>query len=138
MYKTHLCGELRTSHGGQYVTLAGWVHRRRDHGGVTFIDLRDRFGIVQIVTNPTSSPEAHTAMMDVRVEWVLQVEGVVKMRPQGMENPSMATGEIEVEVQKVRILNQAKTPPFMINKEEEVDEAFTRLLEVLAECFQIG
>jgi aspartyl-tRNA synthetase len=126
MYKTHLCGELRTSHRGQQVTLAGWVHRRRDHGGVTFIDLRDRFGIVQIVTNPETSPDAHAAMMDVRVEWVLQVEGLVRTRPQGMENPNMPTGEIEVEVQIVRVLNQAKTPPFMINKEEEVDEA-TRL-----------
>jgi aspartyl-tRNA synthetase len=126
MYKTHVCGELRASHTGQKVTLAGWVHRRRDHGGVTFIDLRDRFGVVQVVTNPETSPEAHSAMIDVRVEWVLQVEGLVRTRPMGMENPNMATGEIEVEVQTVRVLNQAKTPPFMINKEEEVDEA-TRL-----------
>ncbi len=126
MYKTHTCGELGISHSGGKVTVAGWVHRRRDHGGVTFIDLRDRFGIVQIVTNPETSPEAHAAMVDVRVEWVIQVEGVVRKRPEGMENPHMPTGEIEIEVQKMRVLNQAKTPPFMINKEEEVDEA-TRL-----------
>ena len=126
MYKTHMCGELRTAQVGQLVTLAGWVHRRRDHGGVTFIDLRDRFGIVQVVTNPETSPEAHSTMIDVRVEWVMQVEGLVRKRPEGMENPNMATGEIEVEVQKMQVLNQAKTPPFMINKEEEVDEA-TRL-----------
>jgi aspartyl-tRNA synthetase len=126
MYKTHTCGELGISHTGEKVTVAGWVHRRRDHGGVTFIDLRDRFGIVQIVTNPETSPEAHVAMVDVRVEWVIQVEGVVRKRPEGMENPHMPTGEIEIEVQEMRVLNQAKTPPFMINKEEEVDEA-TRL-----------
>jgi aspartyl-tRNA synthetase len=126
MYKTHTCGELGNSHTGEKVTVAGWVHRRRDHGGVTFIDLRDRFGIVQIVTNPETAPEAHVAMVDVRVEWVIQVEGVVRKRPEGMENPQMPTGEIEIEVQKIHVLNQAKTPPFMINKEEEVDEA-TRL-----------
>jgi aspartyl-tRNA synthetase len=126
MYKTHTCGELGNSHTGEKVTVAGWVHRRRDHGGVTFIDLRDRFGIVQIVTNPEKSPEAHVAMVEVRVEWVIQVEGVVRKRPEGMENPHMPTGEIEIEVQKMHVLNQAKTPPFMINKEEEVDEA-TRL-----------
>ena len=126
MYKTHTCGELGISHTGEKVTVAGWVHRRRDHGGVTFIDLRDRFGIVQIVTNPETSPEAHVAMVEVRVEWVIQVEGVVRKRPEGMENPHMPTGEIEIEVQKMHVLNQAKTPPFMINKEEEVDEA-TRL-----------
>jgi len=126
MYKTHVCGELGTIHVGQPVTLAGWVHRRRDHGGVTFIDLRDRFGIVQIVTNPETSPEAHAAMIDVRNEWVIQVEGLVRRRPEGMENPSMSTGEVEVEVQKMHVLNMAKTPPFMINKEEDVDEA-TRL-----------
>ncbi len=126
MYKTHTCGELGISHTGEKVTVAGWVHRRRDHGGVTFIDLRDRFGIVQVVTNPETSPEAHAAMVDVRVEWVIQVEGAVRKRPEGMENLHMPTGEIEIEVQKMRVLNQAKTPPFMINKEEEVDEA-TRL-----------
>jgi aspartyl-tRNA synthetase len=126
MYKTHTCGELGSSNSGDHVTVAGWVHRRRDHGGVTFIDLRDRFGIVQIVTNPETSPEAHTAMVDVRVEWVIQVEGLIRKRPAGMENPNMPTGEIEIEVQKMRVLNQAKTPPFMINKEEEVDES-TRL-----------
>ncbi len=126
MYKTHTCGELRVDHIDKAVTLAGWVHRRRDHGGVTFIDLRDRFGIVQIVCNPASAPEAHRMAAEVRAEWVIQVEGVVRRRPAGMENPNLATGEVEVEVQMLRVLNPAKTPPFLINKEEEVDEQ-TRL-----------
>ena len=122
MYKTFTCGELRSSHVGDTVTLAGWVNRRRDHGGVTFLDLRDRFGIVQVVANPEVSPQAHSAAADVRAEWVIQVEGIVRPRPQGMKNPNLATGEIEIEVQELEVLNQAKTPPFLINKEEEVDE----------------
>ncbi len=126
MYKTHTCGELRVDHVGQRVTLAGWVHRRRDHGGVTFIDLRDRFGLVQVVANPEISAEAHRALADARAEWVIQVEGVVRRRPEGMENPNLATGEIEIEAQAVQVLNAAKTPPFLINKVEDVDE-HTRL-----------
>ena len=122
MYKTHTCGELRRTHTGHEVTLAGWVHRRRDHGGVTFIDLRDRFGLVQVVANPEISPKAHEKIVDVRTEWVIQIKGIVNLRPSGMENPSMATGDIEVEVQTVEVLNPAKTPPFSINKEEEVEE----------------
>ena len=122
MHKTHTCGELRASHVGKKVTLAGWVHRRRDHGGVTFIDLRDRFGMIQIVSNPTLAAQAHNALADVRPEWVIKVSGEVRKRPTGMENPNMATGDIEVEVHETRILNPAKTPPFLINKEEEVDE----------------
>ena len=122
MYKTHTCGELRRSHTEQTVTLAGWVNRRRDHGGVTFIDLRDRFGITQVVADPVRSPAAHQAMEAVRNEWVIQVVGVVRPRPAGAENPNLSTGEIEVEVKDVRVLNPAKTPPFAINKEEEVDE----------------
>jgi aspartyl-tRNA synthetase len=122
MYKTHTCGELRREHIGQTVTLAGWVNRRRDHGGLTFVDLRDRFGLVQVVTNPEVSAEAHEAIQSVRQEWVIQVEGIVRPRPAGSENDNLDTGEIEVEVFRTRILNQAKTPPFLISKEEEVDE----------------
>src|SRR5690606_10103080 len=118
MYKTHTCGELRADDTGKTVKLAGWVHRRRDHGGVTFIDLRDRFGLVQVVTNPDTSPEAHQALQAVRNEWVIQVEGVVQHRPEGAENPNLPTGEIEVEAQHVRVLNEARTPPFSINKDE--------------------
>jgi aspartyl-tRNA synthetase len=126
MYKSHTCEALRVEHVGQEVTLAGWVHRRRDHGGVTFIDLRDRFGLVQVVANPDISPVAHAALADARSEWVLQVTGVVNRRPAGMENLRLPTGEIEVEAHTVRVLNPSKTPPFLINKEEEVDEQ-TRL-----------
>jgi len=122
MDKTHGCGELRTSHVGTEVTLAGWVHRRRDHGGVTFLDLRDRSGIVQVVANPSLAGEAHRAAVDVRPEWVLQIRGTVRRRPQGMENPALATGEVEIEAAELRVLNPAKTTPFPINEETEVDE----------------
>jgi aspartyl-tRNA synthetase len=122
MYKTHTCGELRAEMVGQPVTLAGWVHRRRDHGGVTFIDLRDRFGLVQVVSDPVDWSEAHTALEAVRGEWVIQVEGTVRRRPAGAENPNLPTGEIEVVAQQLKVLNPAKTPPFLINKEDEVDE----------------
>lgn len=126
MYKSHTCGELRAGDVGKEVTLAGWVHRRRDHGGVTFLDLRDRFGLVQVVANPEEAPRAHQAAAELRNEWVVQVTGTVRRRPEGMENPKLATGEIEVAASQVRVLNPAKTPPFLINKEEEVDEQ-TRL-----------
>ncbi len=122
MYKTHTCGELRATQAGQEVTLAGWVHRRRDHGGLAFIDLRDRFGLVQVVANPDTSPEALAALDPVRNEWVLQVKGVVRRRPAGLENPSMETGEIEIEARQIVVLNPAKSPPFQINKDEVVDE----------------
>ena len=127
MYKTHTCGELRATHAGQKVTLAGWVNRRRDHGGVTFIDLRDRFGIVQVVANPDTSPEVHTLMTDIRAEWVIQVVGLVQKRPAGMENPNLSTGEIEVIAQEMRVLNPAKTTPFLINNVDEVIEENVRL-----------
>jgi aspartyl-tRNA synthetase len=136
MYKTHTCGELRTTHLGQKVTLAGWVHHIRDHGGVTFIDLRDRFGIIQMVSDPNMplSPyftalHPHTEyhrISDIRLEWVLQVEGIVRKRPAGMENPNLATGDLEIEAKSVRVLNPAKAIPFSINKEDGVDEQ-TRL-----------
>jgi aspartyl-tRNA synthetase len=126
MYKTNACGELRITNEGQTVTLAGWVNRRRDHGGVTFIDLRDRSGFVQVVFNPDISPQAHQLAEPLRVEWVIQVTGTVRKRPAGMENANLPTGEIEVEVHEISVLNPAKTPPFPINKEEDVDEQ-TRL-----------
>ncbi len=122
MYKTHYCGNLRLAHVGEQVTLAGWVHRRRDHGGVTFIDLRDRFGLVQIVADPQISPEAHQNLLPVRMEWVVQVEGVVRKRLEGMQNPRLATGDIEVEAHRVQVLNPAKPTPFLISVDEEVDE----------------
>jgi len=122
MHKTHTCGEINISHTAQQVTLAGWVHRRRDHGGVTFIDLRDRFGLVQIVTNSEQHPDAHKALEPVRNEWVIQVTGIVRARPAGMINAELPNGDIEFHVQQVQILNPAKTPPIYINKDSDVDE----------------
>ena len=126
MYKTHTCGELGVKDIGKEVLLAGWVDRLRDLGGVTFIDLRDRFGVIQLVSNPETSPVVHQSLVPVRMEWVIQAVGIVRKRPEGMENPDLSTGEIEVELSRVEILNPAKTPPFLINQEEEVDEQ-TRL-----------
>ena len=123
MLKTHTCGELRTEHVGQEVTLAGWVNRRRDHGGLVFIDLRDRDGITQVVANPEVSAEAHAVASQVRNEYVLLVRGQVRRRPQGLENPELATGEIEVVANSMEILNSAQTPPFYINRDNKVDEA---------------
>jgi aspartyl-tRNA synthetase len=123
MLKTHTCGELRAEHDGQEVTLAGWVHRRRDHGNLIFIDLRDQDGITQVVFNPEVSAEAHAVADQVRTEYVLQLWGTVHRRPEGLDNPNMATGEIEVLATQAQIFNPAETPPFYINKEEEVDEA---------------
>ena len=123
MLKTHTCGELRAEHEGQEVTLAGWAHRRRDHGGLIFIDLRDREGITQVVFNPEASAEAHAVANQIRTEYVFQLWGTVRRRPEGLDNPNMATGEIEVLATQAQILNPAETPPFYINKEEEVDEA---------------
>ena len=122
MYKTHGCGDLRAEHVGQRVELAGWVNRRRDHGGLTFVDLRDRSGVVQTVSNPELSQEAHAIAEQVRSEWVLHIVGEVRVRPEGMANPNLPTGEVEVEIQELEVLNQAKTPPFKINEESEVDE----------------
>jgi aspartyl-tRNA synthetase len=104
------------------VTLAGWVHTRRDHGGLIFLDLRDRWGLTQVVTNPETSPAAHAEASRVRNEFVVQVEGVVRARLPGKENPKLATGEIEVEARTVRVLNAAKVPPFLINEEQPVEE----------------
>src|SRR5512147_2793754 len=112
MYKTHTCGELRRKDVGQIVKLAGWVHRRRDHGALAFIDLRDRFGLVQVVADADTPAEALQTLDPVRLEWVIQVEGVVRPRLPGAENPNLPTGEIEVLVRRVVILNPARTPPF--------------------------
>ena len=122
MLKTISCGDVRAEHIGKTVTLAGWVHRRRDHGGLIFIDLRDREGIVQVVFNPDNAQDIHAIAETLRNEWVVQVTGAVTARPEGTENPNMATGEIEVAAEQVRVLNESKTPPFYINEESEVDE----------------
>jgi aspartyl-tRNA synthetase len=122
MYKTHTCGELRAEHIGQTVTLAGWVNTRRDHGGLIFLDLRDRWGLTQVVSNPEQSPAAHEAASQARNEFVLRITGTVRPRLAGKENPKLATGAIEVEATAVEVLNAAKPTPFLINDEQSVDE----------------
>ena len=123
MLKDIPCGEVTEGHVGSIVTLAGWVHRRRLHGGVVFIDLRDRSGIVQLVFNPEISPGAHQVAEQVRSEWVIQVKGLVRRRPEGSENLALSTGAIEVASNEALVLNQSLTPPFYINEETEVDES---------------
>jgi len=120
--KSHSCGELRAEHEGQEVALAGWVHRRRDHGSLIFIDLRDNDGIVQVVFSPKEAQEAHAVASEVRSEYVIQVRGTVGRRPAGTENSNMATGEVEVRAQGATLLNPSKTPPFYINEETEVED----------------
>ncbi len=122
MYKTHTCGELRASHKGLEVTLAGWVNRRRVQGGINFVDLRDRFGLVQVVSDSETDPDIHQVLEEVRPEWVIQVRGLVRLRPAGLSNPNMPTGEVEVLAVQVKILNQAKTTPITISKEENENE----------------
>ena len=123
MFKSHNCGELRKKHAGQDITLAGWVHRRRDHGGKVFIDLRDREGIVQVVFNPQVSQEAYEVAGSLRGEYVIQVTGEITPRPEGTKNPKLATGDIEVMAKEAVILNPSKTPPFYISEDVEVEES---------------
>ncbi len=122
MYRTHNCGELRASQAGHTTTLAGWVHNFRTFGGVIFLVLRDRTGITQIVTDPVAYPEAHRIIESARAEWVLQVEGMVRMRPSDQFNPKMPTGEIELEARKVTVLNQAKPTPIVVSRDEDENE----------------
>ena len=117
-FRTHTCGELRSSHVGERVTLAGWVHRRRDHGHLAFFDLRDRHGITQVVTSAEEAPDAHAAAEPARNEWVVQVQGAVRERPSGTAKADLATGEIEVAVDRLTVLNPAKVPPFYVNEEQ--------------------
>jgi aspartyl-tRNA synthetase len=123
MLKTHSCGELRLNHVGKRVTLAGWVNRRRDMGGVIFIDLRDWDGKTQVVVNAGRTPTGFDVAEQVRGEYVLQVSGEVGRRPEGQENPDMSTGEIELLADTVLILNTSKTPPFLIDRNQSVDES---------------
>jgi aspartyl-tRNA synthetase len=125
MYKTHTCGEVNVSHIGQSVTLAGWVHRIRHHGGMLFLDLRDRFGLVQIVADGARSPAAFQQLAEVRPEWVIQVQGRVERRPPGTENPSLPSGEIEVLAESVRVFNPSRPLPFPLEerKGKSIDES---------------
>lgn len=121
--RTHGAGTLRVAHADETVTVAGWVARRRDHGGVAFLDLRDASGVCQVVADPSAS-EALSAAHDVRGEWVIRVTGHVRRRPPGMENPNLATGDIEVAASELEVLSPAETPPFPVADERvDVDEA---------------
>ena len=120
--RSHVAGELRASHSGEEVTVAGWVHRRRDHGGVIFVDLRDRYGLTQIKFDPAINEKAWREAEHIRSEWVLQITGEVLARPEDMLNQKMKTGEIEIGVHRLEVLNKSKTPPFEID-EEKAEEA---------------
>jgi len=120
--RTVHCGQLRLEDAGKKVALAGWVHSYRDHGNLVFIDLRDREGLTQIVFDPETQPDAHKLARTVRCEWVIAVEGLVEPRSEGMANPKLATGEIEVAVERLEILNTAKTPPFEIDAADKTGE----------------
>ena len=122
MLKSHNCGQLRKEHVGDKVTLAGWVDRRRDHGRLIFIDLRDREGIIQVAFNPEVSEACHEVASKMRSEYVARISGEVAFRPPGTENPRLPTGDIEVVAQDAEILNPSRTPPFYINEDVEVEE----------------
>jgi len=122
MLRTHTCNELDKTSIGMEVTLCGWVHRRRDHGGLIFIDLRDRYGLTQVVSDPTKSADCHATSDEVRSEFVVQVTGVVRERPEGMRNSNLKSGEIEVLISDFKILNKSETPPFEIDQDKEVNE----------------
>lgn len=119
--RTHMCGEINKQQMAEIVELCGWVHRRRDHGGVIFIDLRDRTGLVQVVFDP-AIPESFALAESVRSEYVLKVAGTVRERPEGTVNPNMKTGEIEVLVSRMEVLNESETPPFPVESDIEVNE----------------
>jgi aspartyl-tRNA synthetase len=121
--RTHTCNEVRAEHIGQTVTLMGWVHRRRDLGGLIFLDLRDRYGITQCVLSPTDTPEAFAKAERIRSEFVLAIEGKVERRPENTQNKNLATGEVDVHVEKLLILNPSKTLPMPIAEEQTVDES---------------
>lgn len=123
-YRTHTCGELTATAVGEQVTIAGWVNRRRDHGGLIFLDVRDRYGITQVVCDPDCSPQGHRVASEVRSEYVVQVSGRVVKRLAGTENPHLSTGEIEIAAEHIVILNASRTTPFPISSEAIlVDEA---------------
>lgn len=123
MFRTHSSSDLTVKSVGEAVMLAGWVHRRRDHGGLIFIDLRDRDGLVQVVFDPRVSAEGHGTAATLRNEYVIQVWGQIGRRPAGTENPKLHTGQIELIGDRCRVLNASKTPPFYVNEDVEVEES---------------
>src|SRR6266700_1520868 len=122
-YRTHTCGELTIDHVGQQVTLAGWVNRRRDHGGLVFLDIRDRYGMTQVICDPERSAEAHRVASELRSEYVVQISGAVVPRLAGTENPNLSTGAIEIAAEHIEILNPSRTTPFPISDNIQVDES---------------
>ncbi len=120
--RTHTCGELRQENIGQDVVLNGWVDTRRDLGGLIFIDLRDRYGITQVVFEPSFDKEAHELAAKLRTEFVISIEGQVRKRPPETDNPKIPTGHIDVMVKKLVILNEAQTPPFPISDNVNASE----------------
>ena len=121
-YRTDMCGALRAGDAGRTVRLAGWIHRRRDHGGVVFLDLRDREGLVQVVVHPGEAPEAHAATERIRPEFVVMVVGAVRLRPPANVNAAIATGEVEVAAASIEVLSEAAVPPFQIEDRTEAGE----------------
>ncbi|MBF0100382.1 MAG: aspartate--tRNA ligase, partial [Desulfobacterales bacterium] len=122
MRRTHHCAQLGVKDEGAEIILMGWVQRRRDHGGVIFIDLRDREGITQVVFNPEKEKEAHAKAHQLRSEYVIGIKGIVELRPEGMANPELKTGQIEVIVSELAILNISATPPFLVEDHIDVSE----------------
>src|SRR3984957_17172656 len=122
-----MCGELREANDGQQVVLMGWVNRRRDHGNLIFLDVRDRTGITQVVLDKEASPEAHAKAEAARPEYVVAVTGRVRERGDGLKNPKMETGDIEVVAQELLLLNDAKTPPFPIADDAPITNEEIRL-----------
>ena len=122
-YRTHTCGQLRKSDDRKQVKLAGWVHSYRDHGGLVFIDLRDRDGLTQVVFDPDSCGKAtHDEARKLRSEWVISIAGLVEPRGEGLENPKLATGQIEVRAKSMEVLSSSPTPPFTPDEHETVSE----------------
>src|SRR5690349_20498838 len=122
MKRTMMCGEVRTEHIGKHVVLQGWVHTVRDHGGLIFIDRRDRAGVVQSVVNPSSQPQAFEIASSLHDEYVVEIQGSVERRPAGSDNPRLATGDIEVPADTVTVLNECLPLPFPVAEEAQVDE----------------
>jgi aspartyl-tRNA synthetase len=138
-YRDSWCGDLRPDRVGEQVRVAGWVHRRRDHGGLVFVDVRDRSGLVQVVFNPEAAPDAHARAHELRAEWVISTSGELVRRSEEAVNPGLPTGEVEVRVADVEVLAEALTPAFPLDEETEVDEALRlrhRYLDLRRESMQ--
>jgi aspartyl-tRNA synthetase len=137
--RSHRCGDLRSQHAGSQVTLCGWVHSRRDHGSVTFIDLRDVAGLAQVVFSPEASPDAHDVAQGLRSEYCIRVRGEVRFRKEGTRNPRLDTGDVEVAAAEVEVLSASDTPPFQIDEYHDADEALRleyRYLDLRREAMQ--